>query len=104
MTDLRTRIAAIIETHDPCGLPGGIDCSCGQGFRPDSGSWVERGVEANRLWSEHLADAVIRELLAGYVLVPKNVTLFEWADPVFMGQEEGQFKHERITEWEPTDD
>lgn len=51
-----------------------------------------------------MADAVIRELLAGYVLVPKNVTLFEWADPVFMGQEEGQFKHERITEWEPTDD
>lgn len=60
--DLRARIAAVIEAHDPCGLPGGIDCSCGQGFRPDSGSWVERGVEANRLWSEHLADAVIREL------------------------------------------
>lgn len=59
---LRTRIAAVAEAHEPCGLPGGIDCNCGQGFRPDSGSWVERAVEARQLWSQHLADAVIREL------------------------------------------
>ncbi len=60
--DLRTRIAAVAEAHEPCGLSGGIDCNCGQGFRPDSGSWVERAVGASQLWSQHVADAVIREL------------------------------------------
>ena len=48
---------------------------------------------------EDMADAVIEELEAGYVLVPKNVTLVRWADEAFRGQPEGKFKHERITEW-----
>lgn len=45
------------------------------------------------------ADAVIRELEASYVLVPKNVTLVQWADEAFRGQPEGKFKREHITEW-----
>ena len=73
MTDsLRTRIAAAMLTVD-------------------QGSYMP--------YYEGLADAVIRELEAGYVLVPKNVTLVQWADEAFQGQTEGKFKHERITEW-----
>ena len=46
------------------------------------------------------ADAVIEALEAGYVLVPKNVTLVQWADEAFRNQPEGKFKHERTTDWE----
>ena len=61
--DLRTRIAAIVSAHTPGHLPDeGIDCNCGEGFRPESRGWVERAVEVERLWSQHVADALIREL------------------------------------------
>lgn len=62
MSDLRTRIAALIDTHDPCGIPGGIDCSCGEKFKPADGTLRDRCSEAALLWSAHLADAVIRDL------------------------------------------
>lgn len=87
--DLRTRIAAVLNSHKADDrYDEWSDCQCGN---------------VGTRWDDHVADAVIRELETGYVLVPKNVTLVQWADEAFKGQPEGAFKYEHVTEWEPDD-
>lgn len=99
MTDyLRTRIAAAIYAGVMESCDGYVE---GQesGFTVDPTDPDDALVVDGRITYTVVADAVIRELEAGYVLVPKNVTLVQWADEAFQGQTEGKFKHERITEW-----
>jgi len=81
--DLRTRIAAALYRQ---AVPSPLL------------PWEEAFPVVRNVWLG-MADAVIAELEAGYVLVPKNVTLVRWADEAFKGQPEGNFKHERITDW-----
>lgn len=86
--DLRTRIIAALDKALP-------ESASDVGFYQRLGVTPLVDIEAYDLNLELLADAVIRELEYRYVLVPKNVTLVQWADEAFKGQSEGNFKHER---------
>jgi len=57
--DLRTRIAAVVYAHDCWDYSGGLECRCGSQFGFDDDD--PQG-DAITPWSEHVADAVIREL------------------------------------------
>jgi hypothetical protein len=65
--DLRTRIAAVIVKHhtdcDDTVDGTWTQCECDAGWRREDE------------WAVHLADAVIRELDADYILVPKGHTI-----------------------------
>lgn len=89
--DLRTRIVAVQANHVEGQLTNydaeREECGCGH--------------QGNATYREHVADAVIRELEAKFVLVPKNVTLVQWVDEAFLAhQGDGAIKREQVTEWE----
>ena len=77
LDDLRERIAAAIAAHEPVTDHEGADGECIEcdlnprwpdaPILPPSDGWKRH--------AEHLADAVIRELEADYILVPKSHTL-----------------------------
>ena len=57
--DLRTRIAAVVYAHDCWDYAGGLECRCGSQFSFDEDD--PQG-DAITPWSEHVAEALVREL------------------------------------------
>lgn len=57
--NLRDRIAAVIYAHDCWDYAGGLECRCGSQFSFDEN---DPNGDAIAPWSEHVTDAVIREL------------------------------------------
>jgi len=92
MADLRTRIVAVQADHVEGQLTnydddGREECGCGH--------------QGNATYREHLADAVIRELNADYILVPKGHTIVRWRSPDY--SPESVFQNFEVIPWkEPT--
>ena len=83
--DLRNRIAAVQASHHHWDYAGALTCACGEDFGVDNAGWEAAVTD----WAQHVADAVIRELEADYVYIPRPASEV-YPEPVFPTDEAEQ--------------